>query len=224
MPMCLEAEYDSVITTLFRYAAYTATIRQRITFRGAFKDVAERWAQDYLTAFAPSTNPATRKLIQRFANKDEQSSPFYDVMLSDYPLETLALQIEAAHLDVNFAQIAKLYELREKRPWRVNFRVVITGVLGIGLFLLNTVPDVLLNKLWRIELPTGVNVAEIFDVLVFLSTSVLVVLITIMWLHYWFHISRWLRMVRHSVLDALGYLAIRQARSIAQPDANADRS
>ncbi len=110
MPMCLEAEYDSVIRTLFGYAVYTATIRKRITFRGAFKDMVEQWGLD-LSPFAPRITPATRKLIQRFANKDEQSSPFYDVMLSDYPLETLALQIEAAHPDLNFAQIAKLYEL-----------------------------------------------------------------------------------------------------------------
>ncbi len=230
MPICLEAEYDSVIRTLHQYAAYAATIRKRIYFRvwvlgseRVHDELLDQWVRD-LSPLAPSSTPAMRKLIQRFANKDEQSSPFYDVMLSDYPLETLALQIEAAHPDLNFAQIAKLYELREKQLWwGVNFKVVITGALGIGLFFLNTVPDALLNKLWPIEFPNGTNFAELFDVLVFFFTVVLVVLIIIFWLFYWFHLGRWLHAVRHSVRAALGYLAIRQARSIAQPDATVDR-
>lgn len=230
MPMCLEAEYDSVIRTLLSYGAYTATIRKRINVRvlaldsgvSAWKELLEQWGRD-LSPFAPSTTPAMRKLIQRFANKDEQSSPFYDVMLSDYPLETLALQIEAAHPDLNFAQIAKLHESRDKRLWWANPSVLIAGILGIGLFFLNTVPDAFLNTLWRIESPSGIKFAQLFDVFVFLITFISVILGCSFWLFYWFKIGRWMRAVQNTVRGALDYLVARQARSIAQPDATVDR-
>ncbi len=218
MPACLEAEYDSVLRTLMDYAAYTVQMRSRLYFKKLRIPILPS------ILFMPIGNPILNDLIRRFANEKERSSPFYDVVLSDYPLETLALQIEAAHPGIQFAQIAKLFELRDKHtrwmsPSRwMNLRVLILGILSVGVFLLNMVPDMLINQMWNPSIPSGVTASEFFDSLVFLYTFLLVVLIAVIWAQYFFEHGRWERAVRHVVLDALGYLAIRQARSTARPD------
>lgn len=222
MPACLEAEYDSVLRTLMDYATYTVDMRSRLY-------LSEHWIRHLIpilptVLFVSIGSPVLYDLIRRFANEKERSSPFYDVVLSDYPLETLALQIEAAHPGIQFAQIAKLFELRDKHtrwmsPSRwMSLRVLITGVLSVGVFLLNMVPDILIKKIWAPVSPSGVTGAEFFDVFVFLITVALVVLIPVIWAQYFFEYGQRERAVRHVVLDALGYLAIRQARSTARPD------
>ena len=93
MPACLEAEYDSVLPTLMDYATYTVDMRSRLY-------LSEHWIRHLIpilptVLFVSIGSPVLYDLIRRSANEKERSSPFYDVVLSDYPLETLALQFEA---------------------------------------------------------------------------------------------------------------------------------
>lgn len=222
MVRTLEAQYEEVMYTLSLYGVYAARISRRINYRVWL--LGTRKTQDVLGAkyllkhmFSFSyTDDELKKLINRFAKDEERTSPFFDVILSDYPYETLALQLEAKCPDIDFSKIAKLFEFRDKQFLRMNIKTLITSIVGVGLFFLNTVPDSIVEMLGG-----DINAYKLSVILISYS---LVTPIGFFWGLYWFYIGRHRRALRILARDALGYLAIRSPISDTQQKNVADGS
>jgi hypothetical protein len=216
----LEAQYNLVVGILASYSEFAAAVVRRVKLRVALfgtgssagDALAQQWLQKHLTFQAP-TSPDMKRLIRKHAREEDRGNPFFDIVVSDYPLEELARYVGTHCPEVDFDQVARLFDMRCKRPWWTSLKVLVSGVLGVALFFLNTVPDGFVRRF-------GGNV-ETYDTAVFLVTVSLVWLVVLFWLFYWLLLGRHRSMMIRKVGEALGYLAIRGPVPVST-GANAD--
>jgi hypothetical protein len=218
--LSLEAQYDAVIKEITEYSEFRNRIisRQKIThYVSIFFFRKKRQMYVRQLALAASTSekqdPEFREEMHKISNVDEQQSPYFNILISEYPLDTLAERIEQKFPTTDFQIIYKLYKARAPHAPQIKnilgqwAHPGIVGVIyGLGTLILRTVPDALLVRF-------GIDV-DIFKIWVFIATLGLVVYIGLfMWMMSRM-INKFVKIEkrRHNLFDKLlYYLTIRAA-------------
>lgn len=233
----LEEQYDRIVEILSSYHDYSTRIIKRIVLRAPGKkylldilipiDVAISFFFKRIYNWHHITDEM-KQLIDQTLSDEERSNPFSDIILSNYPNEALAEKIEHDLPNVSFVQIARLHKLKDEPPRWFNLKVLITGILAVGLFFLRLVPD----SLFQVLEPENPNptlqrlggIAGLYEIVVFLYTVVAILFIAAMWSLYCSRIAKQLIAEKRFIRYALEYFALRVEIHAAQPNAAADVS
>lgn len=158
------------------------------------------------------TDSEYRKEIYKLSKMDERQSPYFRVLVSEYPLEALAERLQQRFPTADFNTICRLYEARAPHVPQIKDllgrlgRPGIAGVIyGIGTLILRTVPKALLTRF-------GI-VIDTFNIVVFVATLVLVIYIGGIALVFSIMLDKHTKRIKrvHDYIQrVLSYLAIRE--------------
>jgi len=182
----LEALYDAIIDEITSYLMFHDRIIARRKISPYFSIIFSRKKfQMYIRQFALAVStsekqdPEFHEEMYKLSNEDEQQSPYFNILISEYPLEVLAEHIEQKFPTTDFQIIYKMYESRAPHALHtLQFKNILgqlkapglVGVIyGLGTLILRTVPEALLVQI-------GID-ADMFKIWVFIATVFLVVYI-----------------------------------------------
>jgi hypothetical protein len=200
----LQAQYDQVITYFLEYRVFADRLINR--YGKSLKDelfveyvemVSTIIALDPLINKNPSTN---RQRIAKVATESEKQNEYFDIVISDYFLDSLASHILARFPEFDFGKLKKLHDLKKEQFTRFNAAQIVGAVLAVATLLLKSVPESVVSRV--IEYST-------FELYVFLATIGLTLYLFVFILPLWLKISSAQKKQR-VIGDILSYITIKQ--------------
>lgn len=144
-----------------------------------------------------------RTTVAKYATDDQKTSDYFSIAVSDYPIDTLSINLKMKFSEVNFSKLKMIHDLRKANLSRFNARQIMGFVLAAATILLKSVPK-------RVVEDTLGITYEDFEVVVFWVTVALLGYLLLILLPTWFMYSK-AKTTHAYVGGILEYTAIKHA-------------
>jgi hypothetical protein len=216
--------YNAIITTVMLYWAFADPIIRRAKRKLLFhllkmdlpgskgKDVAngiqEKFICKRLLGYAFS-DTVLQKAIDEVATNEQKADPLYEVISSDYPIETLCLKIETIFPDYDFTKIEKLNKLNKKSFFQLHYKKMIVAIVFLFITL---IPSIIPNSLLEILTPEEPVIGLIvFKLWLYMHMIIILFFLSFIYLLIWLSFLRHPSKFRRRVDETISYLAIRHS-------------
>lgn len=201
----IEEQYDGLVYRLLQYFKLRNKLAKRLQRRikylwfGNSKAISEQITYN-LFGSNRQTDWTINKL-NAIATEQEKANPLFDLAVSIYPQESLAVYLETLFPDTNFKAIASIYNLRKKPFIIFGTKEKIGTIFGLGTLLIKSVPESILQAIGLCK--------DKFEFWTFIVTVTFVFYVAIMIGIGWLVIDKRLKDQQEFVENMLHYLSTR---------------
>jgi len=213
-------QYDQIVAFIEEYGNFYNKVFMRALRRNMFSPfMSWRDSRKMLREVRPLTSKNTdqfRKVLKTGASHEDQKSPYYQILMSDYILDALASEAEHRFPEFEFGRLKTIYEIKKEHLTRNNVTKQMIGlVLATGTILLRSIPESIVARF--------MDYAE-FELIVFSGTLILVIGYAVLLLPAWSQFNNANSKIG-LIGDLLTYLALMQNEKPARKlQRNSERS
>jgi hypothetical protein len=226
-----EEQYETTMSILVSYYYFGQSIIKRVnnkenSFRIKYLFLPsakgfDPWLANKISSIFRN-KPNIEQIIDH-ANEEERNEIFFKIFTSKHQNDELSKYILNEVKNINIAQIKNIQELNKSNlEWlnKINLRLLLTAILGVSVFFLNSLPHSLIKLLGpdreNPALEKIGGLVGLYEITVFFYTVSSIIIILILWFFWFFYFRRDQLELSRFIDFQIKYLSIYSETTIAQ--------